>query len=361
MVGLGSVDNTADASKPISTAQQTALDLKAPLASPALTGTPTSTTATPGTNNTQIATTAYTDAAVAALVDSAPTTLNTLDELALALGDDANFATTTATAIGLKAPKLDPEFTGTPLAPTAAVGTNTTQIATTAFVQAANPTGAVIAFAGSSAPAGWLLCSGQEVAISSYGALYAVVGTTYGSLTNGSLGVGTTHFRLPDLRGRTVMGTGTGTYAGATARALSATTGAETVTLTSAQSGVPAHQHANTLGSNTVASSSHSHSAGTLAAGMSWFKAGDNIYLDFNYAGIPGGMAENNRVQFPAGGFVAGNNEGSTSGIGVFNSTDANASNTTVSISNVNNTAANAAESHSVMQPTMVLNYIIKA
>ena len=111
MVGLGSVDNTADSAKPVSTAQQTALDLKAPLASPALTGTPTSTTATAGTNNTQIATTAYADAAVAALVDSAPATLNTLDELALALGDDANFASTTATAIGLKAPLISPSFT----------------------------------------------------------------------------------------------------------------------------------------------------------------------------------------------------------------------------------------------------------
>jgi N-acetylneuraminic acid mutarotase len=55
-VGLGSVDNTADTAKPVSTAQQTALDLKANLASPALTGTPTAPTASPGTNTTQIAT-----------------------------------------------------------------------------------------------------------------------------------------------------------------------------------------------------------------------------------------------------------------------------------------------------------------
>lgn len=79
------------------------LDLKAPLASPALTGTPTAPTASPGTNTTQIATTAYADAAAAALVDSAPGTLDTLNELAAALGDDANFAATTATALGTKA------------------------------------------------------------------------------------------------------------------------------------------------------------------------------------------------------------------------------------------------------------------
>lgn len=58
-VGLGNVDNTSDLNKPVSTAQQTALNLKANLASPALTGTPTAPTATSGTNTTQIATTAY--------------------------------------------------------------------------------------------------------------------------------------------------------------------------------------------------------------------------------------------------------------------------------------------------------------
>ena len=70
------------------------IDLKAPLASPALTGTPLAPTATAGTNNTQIATTAYTDAAIAALVDTAPGALNTLNEIAAAINDDANFSGT---------------------------------------------------------------------------------------------------------------------------------------------------------------------------------------------------------------------------------------------------------------------------
>ena len=60
MVGLSNVDNTSDANKPVSTATQTALNLKANLESPALTGTPTATTAAAGTNTTQIATTAFT-------------------------------------------------------------------------------------------------------------------------------------------------------------------------------------------------------------------------------------------------------------------------------------------------------------
>ena len=58
MVGLGSVNNTSDADKPVSTATQTALNLKANLSSPNLTGTPTAPTANAGTNTTQIATTA---------------------------------------------------------------------------------------------------------------------------------------------------------------------------------------------------------------------------------------------------------------------------------------------------------------
>jgi hypothetical protein len=110
---------------------------KAPLANPALTGTPTAPTAAKGTNSTQIATTAFVEAAITALVDSSPATLDTLNELAAALGDDPNFATTMINALAGKAPLASPALTGTPTAPTAAKGTNTTQIATTEFVKAA--------------------------------------------------------------------------------------------------------------------------------------------------------------------------------------------------------------------------------
>ena len=72
----------------------------APLASPALTGTPTAPTAAAATNTTQIATTAFVKTAVSNLIDSAPGTLDTLNELAAALGDDANFSTTMTTALG---------------------------------------------------------------------------------------------------------------------------------------------------------------------------------------------------------------------------------------------------------------------
>lgn len=130
---LTNVDNTSDANKPVSTATQTALNLKldsstasstyltqanasityAPIASPSLTGTPTAPTAAANTNTTQIATTAYVQAELADLVNSSPATLDTLKELSDALGSDANYATTISSALSLKAPIDSPTFTGT--------------------------------------------------------------------------------------------------------------------------------------------------------------------------------------------------------------------------------------------------------
>ena len=91
---------------------QTALDAKAPLASPALTGTPTAPTAAAGTNTTQLATTAFVSTAVSNLVASAPATLDTLNELAAALGDDPNFATTVTNSIAGKVSKSGDTMTG---------------------------------------------------------------------------------------------------------------------------------------------------------------------------------------------------------------------------------------------------------
>jgi hypothetical protein len=81
---------------------QAQINDKAPLASPDLTGTPTAPTAAANTNSNVLATTAYVDGAVSSLVDSAPDLLNTLNELAQAIGDDANFATTLANSVALK-------------------------------------------------------------------------------------------------------------------------------------------------------------------------------------------------------------------------------------------------------------------
>ncbi len=114
-----------------------ALALKAPLASPAFTGTPTAPTASQGTNSTQIANTAFVKAAITTLINGAPSTLDTLKEIAAAINNDPNFSTTINNALALKAPLASPALTGVPTAPTAAQGTNNTQIATTAYVRAA--------------------------------------------------------------------------------------------------------------------------------------------------------------------------------------------------------------------------------
>jgi hypothetical protein len=97
-VGLGSVTNESKLTM---------------FASPEFTGVPTAPTASAGTNTTQLATTQYVRTEVANLVNSAPGALDTLDELAAALGDDASFASTVTTSIGLKAPLESPAFTGT--------------------------------------------------------------------------------------------------------------------------------------------------------------------------------------------------------------------------------------------------------
>ncbi|MBM2336567.1 hypothetical protein JQX10_13160 [Sulfitobacter pseudonitzschiae] len=89
------------------TGLQGALDAKAPLASPAITGTPTVPTAAPGTNTTQIANTAFVRAALDNLLAGAPGALDTLNELAAAIGDDADFAGTITAALSLKASSAD--------------------------------------------------------------------------------------------------------------------------------------------------------------------------------------------------------------------------------------------------------------
>lgn len=120
-VGLDRADNTNDLEKPVSTATQSALDLKADLASPALTGTPTAPTADVGTSTTQLATTEYVKNEIAD-VSYTKAVVYTKDE--------------TDGLLDLKANIESPIFTGIPEADTAAVGTNTKQLATTEYVKA---------------------------------------------------------------------------------------------------------------------------------------------------------------------------------------------------------------------------------
>jgi microcystin-dependent protein len=95
------------------------------------------------------------------------------------------------------------------------------------------PTGSMQMFAAAAAPTGWVLCDGSAINRTTYSALFAVIGTTFGA------GNGTTTFNVPDMRGRAPIGVGTGS--GLTARALAGEVGAETHALTEAQ--MPNHYH----------------------------------------------------------------------------------------------------------------------
>ena len=129
---------------------------------------------------------------------------------------------------------VSPAFTGTPTAPTASAGTNTTQIATTAFVLANGvPTGGLIMWSTASAPSGFLLCDGSAVSRSTYAALFAIVSTTFGS------GDGSTTFNVPNYTNRMPYGTTIGTTGGSANATLPTHTHTATSTVTD-----PGHLHA---------------------------------------------------------------------------------------------------------------------
>ena len=108
-----------------------------------------------------------------------------------------------ATHIATKVDAASGSFTGTPTAPTAAVTTNTTQIASCAFVHAKIdadfPAGFVQLSAFSTPPTGYLACDGSAVARAGYADLFAAIGETYG------VGDGSTTFNLPDVTAPTSM------------------------------------------------------------------------------------------------------------------------------------------------------------
>jgi len=120
------------------------------------------------------------------------------------------------------------------------------------FAQATPYIGQIASVGFNFAPIGWLKCEGQLLPISEYTPLFALIGTTYG-------GDGQSTFALPDYRGRTLIGVGTGP--GLTPRMLGEQGGATTATLTAAN--LPAHSH--TIGANTGAGTTSNPANGVLA------------------------------------------------------------------------------------------------
>lgn len=245
------------------------------------------------------------------------------------------------------------------------------------------PVGTVVPFAGSTAPEGWLLCDGRSTGISrtTYANLFAVIGTTYG------LGDDSTTFNLPDIRGRNIIGVGTGT--GLSARSLAATGGVESVTLTGAQSGTSAHGHGNNFSATTgEVSADHAHSANhSHTASSGGQSAVHNHYIgshSHSYKTAATATAGTNRAILTgtgSGATTGGINDESIAQAGY--SYDSNGGHThaiTVDANNFNtggitvnhthavtvaggvstSTEANASSSHENMSPFLALNYIIK-
>ncbi|EPS8080463.1 putative variable tail fiber protein [Escherichia coli] len=167
-----------------STTINNALALKAPLSSPALTGTPTAPTAAQSVNNTQIATTAFVKSAIAAMVGSAPAALDTLNELAAALGNDPNFATTMLNALAGKQP-LDNTLTNLSGKDVAGL------LAYLGLGEgSALPVGVPVPWPSATPPKGWLKCNGAAFSAEEYPELAKAYPTN----------------KLPDLRGEFIRG-----------------------------------------------------------------------------------------------------------------------------------------------------------
>lgn len=167
----------------------------------------------------RLAANALIEAAIDELIASSPAALDTLNELAQALGNDPNFATTVAEAIALKAPLNSPALTGAPTAPTASIGSSDQRIANTEFVQSAIaatlgsggivPTGSVIHVTANSAPTGYLKVNGATLSRTAYAGLWAYaqgsgnLAASEAGKPRGQFGPGdgATTFTIPDARG----------------------------------------------------------------------------------------------------------------------------------------------------------------
>jgi microcystin-dependent protein len=144
------------------------------------------------------------------------------------------------------------------------------------------PTGGYIPFGGSSAPTGWLLCDGSAVSRTTYAALFAVIGTTYGA------GDGSSTFNVPDMIGRTAVGVDAGGSRISSNNALGNSGGAETHTLTTAE--LAAHTH--TL-ARTGSAFAAGGEAGIEATGGGW-----------NTGSTGGGNAHNNLQPYLVGNYI---------------------------------------------------------
>jgi len=191
------------------------------------------------------------------------------------------------------------------------------------------PSGSVIPFAGSTAPSGWIICDGSAISRTTFATLFALIGTTYGA------GNGSTTFNIPDLRGRLVAGFDS---ANATGRLTSSATGGVSASALGNAGGEQAHS----LSSTELASHNHSVSGNTGGESVSHTHS-------VSVPGTTGGgastiaqvLAGTNTAPFSAS--VGSNNNDHTHSF------------------NVTSGSAGSGSAHNNVQPTLIMNYIIKS
>lgn len=230
------------------------------------------------------------------------------------------------------------------------------------------PIGAVTMYSGSTAPTNWAVCDGAELAIATYGPLYAIIGTRYGALTNGSGGAGTTHFKLPSFTSRIPKGTvGTPTVPTTITSSASSAVDSHTHTVNStfAAGNAASHVHSNSFSAGSVNSSFtagnaadhlHNHTIGTGNASANhthvYFKgnSGANANTTGSGAahthGINGGIGAADRTLSVNSSFTAGNTNSSFTSGGVNTAIGVNSSFTAGNASTIN--AQTLAHTHGV-------------
>jgi microcystin-dependent protein len=225
----------------------------------------------------------------------------------------------------------------TPLAPRQ-------QIASVAYALMARevvggiPIGALLPYAGTAAPPRFLLCNGAAVSRTTYAALFAVIGTTYGA------GDGSTTFNLPDLQGRTPVGAGPG--AGLTNRAVAAKGGEESHVLTVGE--MPAHSHVDN--GHAHGASGHSHGVYDPGHRHSPAVAWGSTYLGDGSQRYSGGGGD-----YWGNGGNAFSTATATTGISLHAAAD------TIQSGNANLANTGGGAAHNNMQPFLTVNYIMRA
>ena len=209
--------------------------------------------------------------------------------------------------------------------------------------------GEIITFGGSNTPDGWLQCNGSEVAIAAYPRLSQALGTNWGALTNGAGAAGVTHFKLPDLRGRSLIGVGAG--AGLTNRAIGQAIGSEVHVITTGE--MPSHNHIqdahnHTQNAHNHIQDAHNHTQNPHSHNYNWFAAPNGV----NGLSVAAGSlsAQANIVASVAA--VATNNAATAT------NQVATATNNAVTATNQ---AVGGGLGHNNMQPSAVVNYLIFA